>query len=65
MSEYMDLEGMDIPGIVKVATQAATKIGKDRARKANVGGWSPLSRLMELEAGLLGTAIKTFGKLNL
>ena len=64
MSEYMDIKGMDIPEIVKLATHTAAKIGKERARKANLGGWSPLSRLMELESGLLGTAIKTYGKMS-
>ena len=64
MSEYMDIKGMDIPEIVKLATHTAAKIGKERTRKASLGGWSPLSRLMELESGLLGTAIKTYGKMS-
>ena len=64
MAGYLDVKSMDIPEIVKIATHAARKIGKDRERKANLGGWSPLSRLMELESCLLGTAIKAFGKPN-
>ena len=64
MSEYMDVKEMDIPEMVKIATHTARKIGKDRERKNNLGGWSPLSRLMELEASLLGTAIKSFHKMS-
>ena len=63
MAEYLDIKSMDIPEIVKIATPAARKIGKERERKANLGGWSPLSRLMELESCLLGTAIKTYENL--
>ena len=48
MSEYMDVKEMDIPEMVKIATHTARKIGKERERKSNMGGWSPLSRLMEL-----------------
>ena len=62
MAGYLDVNGMNIPEIVKIATHAASKIGKDRERKTNLGGWSPLSRLIELEANLLGTAIKSYGK---
>ena len=62
MAEYLDVKSMDIPEIVKIATHAAGKIGKKREKKSNLGGWSPLSRLIELESCLLGTAIKPYGK---
>ena len=55
----VDLESMPLKDIIELAVKTAEEVGKTRKK---CSGWSPLSRLMELQVGVIGTAIKCFHK---
>jgi hypothetical protein len=58
--EGMEIGDMDLPDIVKMAVNTSLSMGKKRG--GGVQGWSPLARLIEIQKGLAGTAVKSIGK---